>query len=460
MYFTQISTPGLGCYSYAIGCPLEGVMAVVDPRRDIDVYLRAAEEKGMRITHIFDTHVHADHVSGAQELRASTNADIYIHESAPVKYEAKKLKHGDEFKFGYAVIRTLHTPGHTPNSVSFLVTDLARSPEPEMILTGDLLFVGDVGRPDLPGKEILDEQVENLYNSLYKTLGALPDYLEVYPSHGQGSLCGQGMSAKPFTTLGYERLANPMLKHPDFAGFRSAILSRFPMRPQSFSGIIAANMNGAALLPKRDITEYALSADKTDEFCKAGAIILDLRDVSSYGAAHIPGSINVDFHGGPALNWIGVAVPHGMPLVLILSQDNSFEKMCVELQRIGYDTIKGWLKNGIQTWIDSGRETQSLPYLSASDLQARLAGPNPPAILDVRSPEEFKNMKIEGAVNHTFDRILEGAYPLSSGMEAVIVCLGGFRASIAASLIRAQGHGNISVLSGGMNAWVKAQQTR
>ncbi|MCL1925836.1 MAG: MBL fold metallo-hydrolase [Syntrophorhabdaceae bacterium] len=460
MYFEQISTPGLGCYSYVIGCPLAGVMAVVDPRRDIGVYLRITEESGMRITHIFDTHVHADHISGAQELRASTGADIYIHESAPVKYEAKKLKHGDEFKFGYAVVRALHTPGHTPNSVSFLVTDLARSPEPEMILTGDLLFVGDVGRPDLPGKEILDEQVENLYKGLYKTLGSLPDYLEVYPGHGQGSLCGQGMSAKPVTTLGYERLANPMLKYPDFEEFKHAILSKVTMRPRSFSSIIATNMNGAALLPKLDTAEYALSADKADEFRKAGATILDLRDMFSYGAAHIPGSVNVDFFGGLGLNWIGVAVPPGVPIVLVLPPGSSFEEMCVELQRIGYDMIKGWLKGGINAWVDSGRQTQSLSYISSSDLRARLAGPKPPAILDVRSPDEFKTMKIEGAVNHTFDRVLEGICPVGPDVEAVVVCQGGFRANIAASLIQAQGRANISVLSGGMNAWLAAQQAR
>jgi len=436
---------------------MAGVMAVVDPRRDIGVYLSIAEKNGMRITHIFDTHVHADHISGAQELRAATNADIYIHESAPVGYEAKKLKTGDEFKFGYAVLNTLHTPGHTPNSVSFLVADLARSPEPEMILTGDLLFVGDIGRPDLPGAEILGEQVQNLYNSLYQTLGPLPDYLEVYPAHGQGSLCGSGMSAKPFTTLGYERRANPMLQYAtDFTGFKDAILSHSPMRPQSFSSIIAANMNGSTVVPKWDSTEYALSADKTDELHKAGTWLLDLRDAFSYGSAHIPGSINVDFSDGPSLNWVGVAVPPGVPIVLILSSDSNFAETCVELQRIGYDTIKGWLKNGIRAWINSGRKTQNLSYLSVSELQARLAGKNPPAILDVRSPEEFKKMAIEGAINHTFDRILKGSCPVSPEREAVVVCQTGFRAAIAASLLQAQGCAHISVLTGGMSAWQNA----
>ena len=247
IYFEQITTPGLGCFSYAVGCPASSVMMVFDPRRDADIYLQIADKNGMRITHIFDTHVHADHISGSQQLQAATNADIYIHESAPIQYEAKKLKDGDKFTFGKVYVRILHTPGHTPDSISFLISDLARSGKPEMILTGDLLFVGDIGRPDLPGKEILDEQIENLYNSLYKVLGEQPDYLEVYPGHGQGSLCGQGMSAKPYSTLGYERLANPMLGYSDFTDFKQAIQSNLPMRPQSFSRIINGNLGKIAI---------------------------------------------------------------------------------------------------------------------------------------------------------------------------------------------------------------------
>ena len=455
MYFEQLKTPGLGCYSYVIGCPSAGVMAVVDPRRDIKGYLHIVKESGMRITHIFDTHVHADHISGAQDLRDATGADIFIHENAPVGYEAKRLKDGDEFRFGYALLRTLHTPGHTPNSVSFLITDLARSDEPEMILTGDLLFVGDIGRPDLPGAEILNEQVKNLYNSLYKILGALPDYLEVYPSHGEGSLCGGGMSAKPSTTLGYERLANPMLKYSDYDEFKCVILSNLPMRPQSFSHIISTNMKGAPLLPKYDTTEYALSADEADSLIKSGALLLDLRDAFSFGSAHIPGSINVDFSDGPRLNWLGVAVSPGTPLVLILPSCNSFEDIRLELERIGYDTISGWLKGGIQAWITSGRQTQNIMYISVSELQQRINGPNPPILIDVRTPSEYSNVHIEGAVNMTFDRILgQSGYPVSFDTEAVVVCKSGYRAGIAASLLKVKGCEHISVLTGGMNAWL------
>jgi len=456
MYFEQVTTPGLGCFSYAVGCPVAGVMCVVDPRRDTKIYLRMAEEYGMRITHIFDTHVHADHVSGAQQLRAETGATINIHESAPVKYEAQKVKHGDEFKFGNALVRILYTPGHTPNSISLLVSDLARSPLPQMILTGDLLFVGDIGRPDLPGAEILEEQTENLYNSLHKTLGQLPDYLEVYPGHGQGSLCGGGMSAKPFTTLGYERLANPMLQISDYEEFRRIILSNFPMRPQSFSGIIPGNMEKVAIIPQcEDLTAFALSPDEMDELRKAGVTLLDLRDGLSFSAAHIPGSIHVDASFSGMLNWVGMAIPPDTPLALILPSNKSFEEMRLELQRIGYDNVKGWLKGGLVDWIDEGREIRRLPHVSASALRTCLAGANPPVLVDVRTPKEFNRTHIEGAIHLPFDRIIaeDTCLGILENREAIIICAGGFRASVAASMLLARGCANLSVLSGGMGAW-------
>ena len=461
MFFEQIKTVGLGCYSYAIGCPMEGVMAVIDPRRDIGVYLRIAEEHEMRITHIFETHVHADHISGARALRAETGADICIHESAPVGYEAIKLKNGDEFRFGNAFIRVLHTPGHTPDSVSLLISDLARSKEPEMILTGDMLFVGDIGRPDLPGEQILDEQIENLYNSLYKVAGGMPEYLEVYPAHGEGSLCGQGMSVKPYSTLGYERLANNKLKNLDYAEFKRAILSNIPVRPQSFAGIIKTNLNGASVPQKRNPADYALSVDEISELQRGGAIILDLRDALSFGAAHIPGSINIDFTDGPKLNWVGMAVAPDTAMALVLASDGGFEEICVELQRIGCDNVAGWLSGGFDAWLESGRETQSISYISASALQMRLAGANPPALVDVRTQREFDWVNIKGAVNLPIDRIIAmDTIPVNPNEETVVVCKSGFRAGIAASIMQSKGCGQLSILSGGMNAWQNSTEGR
>jgi len=213
-------------------------------------------------------------------------------------------------------------------------------------------------------------------------------------------------------------------------------------------------MKCAPLLPKCDTGSYALTADEADDLVKSGALIVDLRDAYSHGSAHIPGSINVDFSESPQLNWLGVAVSPNIPLVLILPCANSFEEIRIELQRIGYDNLKGWIKDGIHAWIASGRETESLKYLSVKVLRKRLSELNPPVILDVRTSEEFEESKIEGAILITFDRVLQlNACPISSDTETVIVCKSGFRSGIAASLLKAQGCVNISVLAGGMTAW-------
>lgn len=453
MFFEQIKTPGLGCFSYAIGCPQAGVLAIVDPRRDIGVYLDFARKHGMSITHIFETHVHADHISGARELARATGAKIYIHESALVGYEAEKLSHGQKFTFGPAHVEVLHTPGHTPNSVSLIVTDTMRSGEPEMILTGDLLFVGDTGRPDLPGDEILDEQVQNLYDSLNRVLGHLPDGLEVYPAHGEGSLCGAGMSARPYSTLGYERKANPRLRLKNFDEFKKSVMFRLPMRPQSFSHIIATNLKGAPLLAGCEKTAVgkALTPGQVEKMQKEGAIILDVRDYLSFGGAHITGSVNVDATENSAINWIGTVVAPGSKIILVLSANDDFERMEKALLSIGYDDIAGYLDKGIRSWISAGKPTQALAHVSAADLKKWLTAPEPPLVIDVRNPWEFEENHLPGSVNMTFDEIVAGkGCPGDPDKPKVTLCRSGYRSSIAASVLQANGCRNLSLLAGGI----------
>lgn len=454
MFFQQFTTPGLGCFSYMIGCPLKGVAAVVDPRRDIDIYVQTAKNNHMRITHIFDTHVHADHITGSRELARATGADIHIHESAEIGYEAKKLAHGDTFDFGNAAIRILHTPGHTPNSISLLVTDVTRSNEPQMILTGDLLFVGDTGRPDLPGEEILDEQVQNLFDSLNKTLGDLPGSLEVYPAHGAGSLCGGGMSAKPHSTLGYERHANPRLRMDNFEEFKKDILSQLPMRPQSFSHIIATNLKGAPLLPLCNDKQPSLTVAQTEELARQGAVLLDLREMLAFAAAHIPGSINVDASSPPAPNWIGTVVAPGSRLVLILNNNEEYAAQLTQLRRIGYDDVQGYLDGGMPAWIAAGKDISRLSFISPAELKKKLGAATPPRILDVRTEAEFRGKRIDSASRLPFEKLVEDtACPTDKNAENVIVCASGYRSAIAASLLQARGCANVSVLAGGMGAY-------
>ncbi len=457
MYFKQFTTPGLGCFSYLIGCPAAGTAAVVDPRRDIDEYLDAAAGSNLRITHIFETHVHADHISGAQELAAATGAGIYIHESAQITYPAKRIKQGDIFEFGAAKVTVLHTPGHTPNSTSLLLADKIRSPEPEMILTGDLLFVGDVGRPDLPGHEIMDEQIRNLYHSLYNVLGGLPDGLEIWPAHGQGSLCGSGMSARGQSTLGYERLTNPMLRHNSFEDFRKAILGRLPMRPQSFSSIISANSGTVPLLRGRaaEDASTALSPAQVSSLLKKGAIILDVRDAMAFAGAHIPGSLNVDATEGQAVNWIGTVVKPGSALVLLLSVPEDFNRLLTDLHRIGYDNVKGYLKGGLKAWLWAGKPVASLPVLAAEDFRDAVEEKRF-TLLDVRTPGEWADGRIKGSLHVPIDALVADPKAWSAKGPFGVTCQSGFRANMAAALLQAESGAGVSVLAGGVMAWKSA----
>jgi glyoxylase-like metal-dependent hydrolase (beta-lactamase superfamily II)/rhodanese-related sulfurtransferase len=426
----------------------------VDPKRDVQDYLTIAREEGMQITHVFNTHLHADHVSGDQELRLATGAEIYIHESAPVEYKHQALKEGDTFDLGAAKIEVIHTPGHTPNSVSLLVTDKARSVEPQMLLTGDLLFVGDIGRPDLPGAEIMDEQVENLYQSLYVKLADYPDHLEVFPAHGEGSLCGRGMSAKKSSTLGYERRANPMLRFSSFEAFKKDVMSAFPMRPKSFAHIIQTNLKGAATLDACPI-DKSLTPNQFEEMMADGAVIIDARDSAAFGGFHIPGSINIGFEKQLA-NWVGMVVDPNADIVLIVDDREDYDRMVTELHRIGYDLIFGYLSGGIMAWLMSGRAVEQLEQTAPQQLKAQLEKSNI-RIIDVRTPAEWEGGRINWAEHVPLSDILAKRFPEAEKNEALVLqCGSGYRSNIAASIMKQAGYTNVKSLAGGIFAWSNA----
>lgn len=454
MYFKQIVVPGMGCFSYVIGCPQAKAMAVIDPKRDVQDYLEISRVEGMKITHIIDTHVHADHVSGNQELRSYTGADIYLHERAPVQFPHKTLKEGDVIDIGNARLEVLYTPGHTPNSLSLLVTDKSRGKDPWLILTGDLLFVGDVGRPDLVGEAVLEEQVANLYHSLYEKLAAYPDHLEVFPAHGMGSLCGRGMSFKSSSTLGYERRHNPMLQYKNFADFRSAMIKEFPVRPKSFSHIIQTNIQGAPLLERCPL-ERAMTPEQFEERLKAGAVVLDTRDTAAFGGFHIPNSINIGFEKQLA-NWVGMVIDPKADLLLVVVDRAHYDAMRTELHRIGYDNIHGYLAGGISSWLFSGRPVEKLAQLSVHNLRERMRQGQAPTILDVRTPSEWQSGHIAGAVHLPLTDILEKNFSLPQDQEIVVCCGTGYRANIAASFLKQAGYSKVYSLAGGTFAWFNA----
>ncbi|BDV01590.1 MBL fold hydrolase [Thermodesulfomicrobium sp. WS] len=454
MYFQQIRVPGLGCFSYVLGCPAAGEMIVVDPKRDVDEYLQISRDEGMRITCIIDTHVHADHVSGAHELAARTGAPIAMHPDSPVSFPFTPLPEGTVLTAGSARLEVIHTPGHTPHSLSILVSDLARSAEPWLILTGDLLFVGDIGRPDLVGEAVLEEQIANLYHSLFVKLGALPDHLEVYPAHGSGSLCGKGMSPKTSTTLGYERRHNPRLQFDSLEAFAAAMRQDFPVRPKSFTHIIATNAKGAPLL-ERCPRELALSVDEFTRHMEAGAVIIDARDGVAFGGGHIPGALNIGLEKSLA-NWVGMVVDPKAQILLVVADAAGFATMRTELIRIGYDNILGYLAGGIQSWINAGRPVHRLTQINAHELAERLKGGQPPRLVDVRTPQEWAAGRIPGAEHQPFTEILAACCTLPTDEEIVVYCGSGYRSNMAGSFLRQHGYANVKSLAGGILAWTRS----
>ena len=449
MFFKQIKVEGLGCLSYVVGCPKDGRAFVVDPKRDIDDYLKIADENGLKITGVIDTHIHADHISGSQELKAQTGATIYVHENADVEYEHSTLKDGDQIEIGNVKIDVIYTPGHTPNAVTLAVTDKSRGDDPELLLTGDLLFVGSVGRPDLAGGELLDEQINNLYKSLHEKLGKFPDLVEIYPAHGEGSLCGSGMSAKPSSTLGYERKTNPFFKL-SFDDFKNELNRITPFRPKNFTHIITQNKKGASLLSslqpviKLKFTDLKKSLEK-------GNPLVDLRDTTSFGGAHIAGSINIGLTP-KAGTWLGTVVDPENEIALLAYSKQDIDDEIIQFRRVGYDRIIGFFI-GLSDWIAKGEDTGFLPQLSIHGLNRVLKKYSNHHVIDVRTDQEWNEGHIKGAIHLPLPKLINKGISLEKEDHISMICGSGYRSNIAASILKSKGFEHVYSVIGGMNAW-------
>lgn len=449
MFFKQIKVEGLGCLSYVVGCPKDGRAFVVDPKRDIDDYLKIADENGLKITGVIDTHIHADHISGSQELKAQTGATIYVHENADVEYEHSTLKDGDQIEIGNVKIDVIYTPGHTPNAVTLAVTDKSRGDDPELLLTGDLLFVGSVGRPDLAGGELLDEQINNLYKSLHEKLGKFPDLVEIYPAHGEGSLCGSGMSAKPSSTLGYERKTNPFFKL-SFDDFKNELNRITPFRPKNFTHIITQNKKGASLLSslqpviKLKFTDLKKSLEK-------GNPLVDLRDTTSFGGAHIAGSINIGLTP-KAGTWLGTVVDPENEIALLAYSKQDIDDEIIQFRRVGYDRIIGFFI-GLSDWIAKGEDTGFLPQLSIHGLNRVLKKYSNHHVIDVRTDQEWNEGHIKGAIHLPLPKFINKGISLEKEDHISMICGSGYRSNIAASILKSEGFEHVYSVIGGMNAW-------
>lgn len=451
MFFRQFKVEGLGCYSYMIGCPAAGVACVVDPERHVGQYLEAAQANGMQITDVIDTHLHADHITGSAELAARTGATVHVHPGVQAAYPHKPLKDGQRLRFGTAELEVLETPGHTPNSVTLALTDHSRSGDVMAILTGDLMFVGEIGRPDLAGADMLESQVHSLYESLYKKLSRFPDWTEVYPAHGEGSLCGRGMSAKPMTTLGFERRHNPLLKGMKFEDFRSVMTGGFQMRPASFAAIVETNRRGPALLSEAPAFT-ALATGEVEVAVRNGAKLVDTRTQTAFGAAFLPGAINIG--GAPSsVNWLGMVVDSESDIIIVADSEAGAQESARRFRRAGYDRLIGYLSDGVAGWAIRGKPLDHLPQLTPAGLKHVLEKYSDHVVLDVRTVPEWQAGHIEGAVHKPLSDLIAGELDVDKDTHITAVCGSGYRSNIAGSVLKSRGYAQVFSLIGGMTAW-------
>ena len=452
MYFEQFY---LGCLAHASYMLASGGEAVVvDPQRDVELYLKAAGEQGVAIRHIFESHLHADFVSGHKELAARTGANIYMGAQAGAMFPHVPVSDGFELKFGKASIRVLETPGHTPESICLVVTDEEKSSSPWAVLTGDTLFIGDVGRPDLSPRHTPAQLAGLLYDSLHNKLLKLGDEVVVYPAHGAGSLCGKNMRAERSSTIGTERLTNYALQIQSREEFVAQLTSNLPARPEYFLKDAEINRTGAAALsdlpPLRAITPGGLKAMLDD-----GEIVLDVRTGDEFAAAHVPGSVNIALSGQFA-SWAATVLGLAAHPVLIAGSDEQLEEARVRLARVGIEVMDGYLQGGVEAWKQAGLPAASLLQMTVSELNARLTSAEV-EVLDVRRGPEWEAAHIENATWWPLDNFKIAPPEMDRNASIAVHCKSGYRSMIACSLLQRAGFRNVTNVTGGFDAWQEAK---
>jgi glyoxylase-like metal-dependent hydrolase (beta-lactamase superfamily II)/rhodanese-related sulfurtransferase len=453
MYFKQFYLGCLAHASYMIGS--DGEAAVVDPRRDVDSYIEEARAQGLEIRHIIETHLHADFVSGHRELAHRTGAKIYFGAKAGARFEHVPVREGDEIRMGDVLLRFLETPGHTPESVSVLVIDRAVSDVPKAVLTGDTLFIGDVGRPDLLGATMTAQELAGmLYDSLHGKLLTLPDSVEVYPAHGAGSLCGRNISSETSSTIGQQRQFNYALKPMPKEDFVRMMTTDLPEAPRYFARDVAINRGGASELGELP-EPAALEARDVEALQRKGAIVLDTRPAAQYGAAHVPGSLHIGLSGQFA-SWAGALVSPQAPILLVAEDEEQVREARVRLARVGIENVAGYLAGGILEWDRAGLPLATMEQIGVEELDARIREGRAGRVVDVRRPGEWQAGHIADAVHVPLNTLGQHAAELPKGQPLAVICAGGFRSSIGTSILEQLGFTRVTNVVGGMAAWKSA----
>jgi glyoxylase-like metal-dependent hydrolase (beta-lactamase superfamily II)/rhodanese-related sulfurtransferase len=445
--------------SYLIGDRETSTAAVVDPQRDVERYLEAARRRGLQIRHVFLSHFHADFIAGHLELRDRTGAKIYLGARAQAEYAFTPMKDGDILEFGKVRLKVLETPGHTPESISIIVYDLEKDERhPYAVLTGDTLFIGDVGRPDLRASLGWSsaELARMLYVSLSTKFLGLPDTTLVYPAHGAGSLCGKNISTATVSTIGDQRRSNYALQPMSEEEFVRLVTADQPEAPPYFTYDAVLNTKERPTL--EDTLERVLNPLSLEEVVNmkdTGAQVVDVRDPDEFAKAHMVGSINIGL-GGQYATWAGTLLNREKPIVLIAKPGRQ-EEAAMRLGRIGFDHVAGYLKDGIQILETRPDLVDGTERAAPAMLAAELASPNPPLVLDVRTPKEWQSRRIEGSTNIPLNHLWERLEELPRGQKIVVHCAGGYRSSIAASILQQRGFEDLTELVGGIAAWETAK---
>lgn len=456
MYFKQFYLGCLAHASYLIGS--QGEAVVVDPQRDVDQYLTEAETKGLKIKYVIETHLHADFVSGHQELAARTGAEIVFSEKAGATFPHRAVREGDEITIGKVVLRIIETPGHTPESVSVLVIDSEVSPHPQKVLTGDTLFIGDVGRPDLAsGKGYSPQMMAGMmYDSLHEKLLRLSDEVGVYPAHGAGSMCGRNISKETFSTIGEQKRSNYALKPMSKDEFIRMMTTELPIAPAYFSEDAEINREGAgplAALPEPS----ALSPLAVDKLSSQGYVVLDVRSAAEFGAAHVPGSINIGLDGQFAI-WAASLISLQSPIIIVADTEAEVEQAQTRLARVGIESAAGYLRGGMDAWRETGLEVAVVPQITVTQLKDLMTSLTDFQVLDVRRPPEYTSGHVPGAIAEPLSNLKErvAVLELEPARLTAVICAGGYRSSAASSILQQHGFAKVLNVTGGTSAWIDA----
>jgi len=452
----------LGCLahaSYLLGDEASSTAIIVDPQRDIQQYLADAEKFGLQIRHVFLTHFHADFVAGHLELRDRCGATIHLGSHAQAEYAFVPMKDGDTLEFPGLRLKVLETPGHTIESISILVFDLQKdSSKPYAVLTGDTLFIGDVGRPDLRASLgwTANDLGAHLYDSLHNKLLPLPDETLVYPAHGAGSLCGKQLSSDTVSSLGDQRRLNYALQPMSKEQFISLVTADQPDAPAYFTYDAILNTRERATLDKNlEQVLHPIGLDEVLRMGDAGAQILDVRDPAEYAKGHVAGSLNIGL-GGQYATWAGTILDRAKPIVII-AEPGREQEAALRLGRIGFDHVKGYLGGGMEALASRPDLVWPTERLSALMVAEELAGANPPLVVDIRNPREWAAKHIGGSVNIPLNHLQERIDEIPRDRRIAVHCAGGYRSSIAASILHQYGITHLIEMAGGLAAWEAAQ---